>query len=1177
MFLLDDVIVYSTGDLTVAATCEFALLRQLDGLLGFAPGTPGAAADPMLQRASQLGAAHERRVLDDFAARYGPVETITRPEYTAVGLYDAHRDTIAAALAGAPVIHQGTFFDGRFLGFCDFLVREAEDSAAYTVYDAKLSRHVEVSALLQLAAYADALDAAGIRPADEVHLLLGDGADSVHALADLVPMYRARRAALQRVLDEHRADDAPVEWGDERYFACGRCETCAPEIESRRDPLLVAGIRASSREKLVSGGVTTIDALAARKAAVPGLSAATLAALRAQAAIQVRSETSGTTEYEIFDPAALAALPQPDPGDIYFDFEGDPLWAESGSTEWGLEYLFGVLQEPEAGGTPLFRPFWAHDRTEERRALSAFLDYVRERRAAHPGMHVYHYAAYEKSALLRLAARHGVGEEVVDELLRDGVLVDLYPIVRASLRVGERSYSIKKLEPLYTGESLRDNDVTTAADSVVAYARYCDLRDRGRPDEADGVLREIRDYNEDDCVSTRELRNWLLARAAEHGVLPHPHETSPFTTEPEEDSAAERTLRGFAGDGPAATRTADQQAAALTAAAVGYHRRERKPFWWSHFARLTDPVDDWPDTRDVLVVSHAEVVQGWHKSTPKQRKLRRHVRLTGTFGTGSTIRTGAEVFPLYEQAVPGAKTSARPGGRAWSTAVVLSVATDASFNDVVVVEELLTGDVEYDATPMALAPGHPIATVRIERAIEEFAGATAAALPDLPANAATDILRRVPPRLRSGSGLPAIAGSDPATAIATALVDLDDSYLAVQGPPGTGKTFTGGRVVARLVAEHGWRIGVVAQSHSVVENMLDAVVDAGLDGSLVAKKADPAPSRRWTAITTTDYPGFLAAAGGCVIGGTAWDFAHSDRVPVGSLDLLVIDEAGQFSLANTIAVSAAARRLLLLGDPQQLPQVSQGTHPEPVDESALGWLAAEHDALPPDRGYFLERTWRMHPTLCERVSQLSYGGRLHSEEPVTTARDLAGVEPGVRTEIVEHVGRSTDSPEEAATIVAEIRSLLGREWTDPTAFDGTRPLGQADVLVVAPFNAQVALLRTALAGAGLPDVLVGTVDKFQGRQAAVVLVSMTASTADDAPRGMSFLLSRNRLNVAVSRGKWCAIVVRSHTFTHYLPPTPTALAELGAFLRLAPEPAEDRGGAHEQDRLGQPKHMPSPR
>ncbi len=1155
MFLLDDVVVYSSGDLTLAATCEFALLRRLDGLLGFVPAAAGSATDPLLERTSRLGTAHERGVREDFERRYGRVETIPRPEYTVTGLYDAHRATVDAAHAGVPVIYQGTFFDGRFLGFCDFLVHDGDD--AYAVYDTKLARHAEVPALLQLAAYADALSAAGIRPAPLVHLLLGDGSDSAHSLADLAPVFTARRIDLQRVLDQHRAGGVPVAWGDERYLACGRCETCAPEVDGHRDLLLVAGIRTSSRQKLVSGGISTIDGLAAHTGSVADLSGRTLATLQAQAAIQLRRERDGGSTFEVFDPGALAALPEPDPGDVYFDFEGDPLWSEAGSNDWGLEYLFGVVEEPRAGSSdPMFRPFWAHDRRQERRALIDFLEYIRARRTEHPDMHVYHYAAYEKSALLRLAGRHGVGEDAVDDLLRAGVLVDLYPIVRAALRIGERSYSIKKLEPLYMGDRLRGGDVTNAADSVVAYAGYCDLRDRGMVEAADEVLLGIADYNEYDCVSTRELRNWLLVRAAEHGVSPHRRAPSA----PAADDAAghaERVLRRFAGDGPREARSADQQAAALMAAAIGYHGRERKPFWWAHFDRLTQPVDDWSDTRDVLQVEQADVLQDWHKSSPKQRKLRRHLRLTGRLGTGSTVVPGAEVFTLYEPPLPDALAGEKPTQRGTSTAVVLSVGSGAGFDDVVVVEELLTGTVEYGDLPIATAPGHPIATVRIEKAVEAAADRMAEAVPVMPPDAAVDVLRRIPPRTRSGAPLPGLArGADPAATIAAALLDLDDSYVAVQGPPGTGKTYTGARVIAELVGWHRWRIGVVAQSHSVIENMLDAVVAAGLDGGLVAKKDGRRDERSWTAITADAYAEFVdtSAGTGCVIGGTAWDFAHAGRIPPGSLDLLVIDEAGQFALANTIAVGAAARNLLLLGDPQQLPQVSQGTHPEPVDESALGWLAQGHDALPSDRGYFLERTWRMHPALCAPVSALSYDGRLRSEEPVTTARRLDGVEPGVHSAILDHRGNATESVEEAREIVARIGALLGRAWTDLGAFDGTRPLDQSDVLVVAPYNAQVGLIRQHLAAAGFTDVLVGTVDKFQGRQAAVVFVSMTASSVDDVPRGMSFLLSRNRLNVAVSRGKWCAVIVRSRALTHYLPATPAGLAELGAFMRLASEP-----------------------
>jgi uncharacterized protein len=284
-----------------------------------------------------------------------------------------------------------------------------------------------------------------------------------------------------------------------------------------------------------------------------------------------------------------------------------------------------------------------------------------------------------------------------------------------------------------------------------------------------------------------------------------------------------------------------------------------------------------------------------------------------------------------------------------------------------------------------------------------------------------------------------------------------------------------------------------------------------------------------------------------VIGGTAWDFANPTRVPPGSLDLLVIDEAGQFCLANTIAVASAAANLLLLGDPQQLPQVSQGTHPEPVDGSALGWLVEDHRTLPADRGYFLDRTHRMHPAVCAPVSALAYEGRLQSYAEITAARRLDGYAPGVHVIEVRHEGNSTESPEEADAIAIRINALVGSTWTDER---GSRPLTAADVLVLAPYNAQVVLLRQRLAAGGLGDVRVGTVDKFQGTQAPVVLISMTASSVEDIPRGIPFLLNRNRLNVAISRAQYAAMIVRADALTDYLPAAPAGLVELGAFLAL---------------------------
>ncbi|MBY4129157.1 TM0106 family RecB-like putative nuclease [Rhodococcus fascians] len=1149
MFLLGDRVVYSASDLAAAASCEFALLRRLDGLTGLIPRAV-TEPDPMLDRTSALGFEHERRQLAAFEQHHpGGVLTMDRPGRTAQELADAAWATFTALTARTPVVYQATFFDGRFLGFCDFLVAEG---SGYGVYDTKLSRHAKVPALLQLAAYADALQAGGVTPSDQVHLMLGDGSDSAHSLTEIVPVYRQSREHLQHILDEHHAEGTVVDWFDSRYSGCGQCEACTVEVQQHRDLVLVAGMRASTREKLLDAGITTVDELAASTGTVDGMSTRTAASLRAQAALQVRQERSGTAEFEIFDAEALGVIPEPDPGDIFFDFEGDPLWAEAGSSEWGLEYLFGVYT---ADGD--FRPFWAHDRAQERRALIDFLDYISARRADYPNMHVYHYAPYEKTALLRLAGRYGVGEDAVDNLLRDNVLVDLYPVVRSAVRIGARSYSIKKLEPLYM-PAARDGDVTDAAASIVEYANWCDLRDQGKDTEAAALLADIAEYNRTDCESTLRLRDWLLERASDAGVTPRVNpELDLDNSASDTASPLELELAEYAG--LPWDRTATQQAVALFAGAIGYHRRERKPFWWAHFDRLTHPMDEWPDAADVLKVERAELVHDWMKTAPTQRVLRRQIKLVGQLSNG--VLSGAKVKILYDEPAPEGLPKQQPHHRATTAVEIVEVGYEGTLDVVVVQENLRKGVAEYTDFPIATAPDAPPPTKHLEEAIAEVATAVGAALPHLPGTAVADLLTLSAPRTRSGTGLPQVEGRDYAGAVTAALLDLDNSYLAVQGPPGTGKTYTAARVIAELVDVHHWRIGVVGQSHHVVNNLLDTVVAAGVDPAKVGKKA---PTTH-TVVEPTDYSRFVTdAEEGCVIGGTAWDFSNPGRVPREALDLLVVDEAGQFSLANTIAVSVSARNLLLLGDPAQLPQVSQGTHPEPVDESALGWITDGHATLPADRGYFLATTWRMHPNLCAPVSALSYEGRLQSNEAVTQARSLSGLDPGLHVVLVDHHGNSTDSAEEADEIVARVQDLSGRSWTNPESFDGERPMEQSDFLVVAAYNAQVAVILERLEAAGLGDVSVGTVDKFQGRQAPVVLISMAASAIEDVPRGMSFLLSRNRLNVAVSRGQWAAILIRSRALTQYLPSTPAGLVTLGTFMGLC------ENGI-------QPKAMPSPR
>lgn len=1191
-------VVRSASDLKAAVECEWGLMRRLDAKLGRVEAVD-EPQDALNRRAARLGDEHERRELHRLLTRYGDhlpgspggVAQIARPADSTdpASLAAAQQQTLDAIRDGADAVFQGTFFDGSFLGFADFLVRDGD---RWRVVDTKLARRARVTALLQIAAYAQQLRRLGVAVAPQADLMLGNGTVSSHRLIDIVPVHALRQQRLDDLIAARLADDASIRWGDPSVRACSRCAECAVQIEATRDVLLVGRLTVHQRDRLLAAGIATIDDLVVAPGPVDRLPEATLRSLQGQARMQLAApvEIPGAPHRvlaEVRDPAGLAALPAPDDGDIFFDFEGDPLWTDDDTT-WGLDYLFGVVDHdddrtdparapgdeadpaPPHGRREHFRPFWAHDRVGERQALLDFLHYVADRRRRHPGLHIYHYADYERSHLQQLCARYGVGETILDELLREHVLVDLYPVVTRSIRISERSYSLKKLEPLYMSGELRQSEVTTGAGSVDAYVEFTTLGAAGRRAEADALLAQIADYNRYDCISTLRLRDWLLARADEHGVprriAPPVRDAAEQIIEGREDAARDALLAAIEGV-DAADRTPDQTAIALAAAAIEYHRREAKSYWWEHFNRQISPLDEWAEQRDVLVVERAAVRTGWVREG-RRRSDSRTVVLVGRLAAGSTLEPGAERSVMYDEPVPAGCDPVPSGQRGeHARGTVLQVALLADGRHEVVLQEI-AGQGEHGPNdgwpqlPVALTPGPPFRTAAQREAILEWGERIVATLPGgVPEwqGAVLDLLRRRPPRLHPGVALHDPAAADQAAEITSALTGMHDSYVAVQGPPGSGKTTVGVQVIMQLVQRHHWRVGVVAQSHPVVENLLQRLVDAGLDPQLIAKKPQSGDSRKppWTVLPRTpDFRPYLAGHtdAGCVLGGTAWDLADAGKVPRDSLDLLVVDEAGQYSLADTIAVSVAARRLLLLGDPQQLPQVSQGRHPEPVDTSALGWLSAEHRVLPRQLGFFLAESWRMHPALCAAVSDLSYEGQLHARLPQTAQRDLAGVAPGLHPVPVQHDGDSSESPAEAAEVVRLVRSHLGLIWTDgpdgPGGRPGSRALTQADLIVVAPYNAQVALIRTQLAAAGYPDVEVGTVDKFQGREAAIAIVSLTASSAAEVPRGIGFVLLRNRLNVAVSRAKWAAYLIHSPALADTLPVTAPALADLSAFLRL---------------------------
>jgi len=352
--------------------------------------------------------------------------------------------------------------------------------------------------------------------------------------------------------------------------------------------------------------------------------------------------------------------------------------------------------------------------------------------------------------------------------------------------------------------------------------------------------------------------------------------------------------------------------------------------------------------------------------------------------------------------------------------------------------------------------------------------------------------------------------------------------LAIQGPPGSGKTYSAARVVVALVGA-GQQVGITANSHSVIGHVLTQVMACAREQRVKVRALQKAPDGQGCTDTDVvctkrneEVEAALAAREVDLVAGTGWLFARLGMDQ--ALDVLVVDEAGQLSLANVVAAGTSARNLVLVGDPRQLAQPSRGTHPPGVGVSGLDHLLAGAATIPPDRGLFLDVTRRLHPDICAFVSEVVYDNRLRptsdcQRQAITDGPLLGG--SGLRWVPVHHTGNRTSSREEAVAVRERYSALLGRSWTNHHG--RIAPLGPLDILVVAPYNAQVALLAENLpAGAR-----VGTVDKFQGQEAAVVLVSLTASSAEDIPRGMEFLYSTNRLNVAVSRARALAVVIGS--------------------------------------------------
>jgi len=1022
--------------------------------------------------------------------------------------------TLSQMKKGADVIAQGSLSKGCWFGRPDILRKVCRASSlgewSYEIYDCKLAQETKATTILQLALYSELLTEIQGNEPEFMHVVpprMNFKAEPYRVL-EYAAYYRYIKLRLEKDCDDGDAAETYPE-------PCLHCDVCRwfQDCDTRRrsdDHLsIVAGIHTQQRVQLEAWDTRTMAELAAMPIPLTEKpkrgSREGFERIREQARVQVEGRTIGKPVYELLPIVAGAGfckLAEPAAGDMFVDLEGDP-FAGDPEGVGGQEYLFGFAAVGK-GRELNYEKKWAFNAHEEKLGFEWLVDEIMRRWKEFPAMHVYHFGVYEPGAFKRLMGRYATREDEVDSMLRAGLLVDVHQAFKHAVRASVEEYSLKKLE-VFCGFERK----TALVDSREAM-RYVEHRlelgwDEPLPDRYSEVMEG---YNKEDCLSTAALRDWLESerQMLVAGVTEISRPAIGDGAPPEELDERQKRVAALVTalvDGVPADpteRSNKENARWMMAQLLDWHRRENKASWWEGYRLAELGEEDLMDERAGLA----------------------GLRFAGRVGVERKVPIDRYTFEKQETEVRCEKDLYQQGEKIGSVQAI----------------DLLKKTIDIKKTKKT-ADSHPTNVYVWDRPINVDAhadsllrlgdwvkqnGVDSAGI----YRAARDLLLRRPPRLTGGETVASLPGEETTVTACRVSSALDSSVFAIQGPPGAGKTYTGARMICQLVKQ-GKKIGVTALSHKVIRNLLEEVVEAAQEDKIAGircmQRSNDEEATAEIAVASNNEEAWSALHSGTmnVVGGTSWLWTPAAAIE--AVDVLFIDEAGQMALADVIAVAPAARNIVLIGDPQQLERPLKGSHPEGAEKSALQHLIGEHKTIPPTIGMLLPETWRMHPKISAYTSKMFYEGRL-TARPVTEPRVLQGHPwldgAGLWFVPVRHEGNRNSSAEEVEVVARIVESLVGHgvKWFQSPG--NSRPVTWDDVLIVAPYNAQVADIS-----ARLPDARVGTVDKFQGQEAAVVIYSLTTSSLEDAPRGMEFLYSLNRLNVATSRAMSNVILVAS--------------------------------------------------
>jgi predicted RecB family nuclease len=1016
--------------------------------------------------------------------------------------------TLDAMKNGIDVLVQAKLERESWTGFADILIKVPRKSDlghwSYEVQDTKLALDTRASTVLQLCLYTDLLSHLQGIPPVKMHVVKPgtDFPTEEFLWSDFQAYYRLVKGNLEKIMS-----GPPVTTYPDPVPQCDICrwwKHCDTRRHKDDHLSLVAGIRSLHIGELNRQKIETLQQFAQeskplREKPERG-SIDSYDSIHKQAKIQMRGRLEDRLVYDLlpFEPArGLARLPEPTNGDIYFDIEGDPFFGEG-----GLEYLLGFSFKG-TDGKYVYSALWGTDRASEKKAFEQFIDFVMTRWERYPNLYIYHYGIYEPSAIKRLAGRHATKSVEVDKLLRGQRFIDLHAIIKEGLKASVERYSLKDMERFTAYERKIDLPLAGASRRSLE----CALELGELPSLSPETTQIVQDYNQDDCLATEALHQWLERLRSEtiskgEMINRPPIESGEPKDEVKDIETRARSLFEGLVEGLPEDKnnlTEEQKGKWLLANLVDYFRRENKSAWWEYF-RLHE-LD--------------------HESLLDERKA-----ISGLKFVTELPRKGREQNPTHRYQFPPQEVGIEVGDS------VIEVLGDPIGKVIAISVEQGTIDIRKTKESVSRHPFsiHEEDVVRPEPLASSlfdiaeniiFHGIDA----PWPYPAAKSLLLKKRPNLGgSNSGPLLLPNEDVVKGAIRIASNLDKSVLAIQGPPGSGKTYTGAMMILEL-AKQGKKIGVTAVSHKVIRNLFDKASalakEKNYKVTFVHKPKEKSDTLPHGITEVLDNKKALEAIlPGQVVGGTAWLWAHNDARE--KLDYLFVDEAGQMSLSLVLAASRSAKNLILLGDPQQLEQPQRGAHPEGADVAALSHFLDGKKTMPADRGLFLETTRRLHPKITEFTSEVFYESKLKSLPGLENRVVGGGTQfdgGGLIYVPIVHTGNQNRSKEEIDAIEEIVNDLLAKgKWTNEAKL--TVSLKKEDILIVAPYNAQVAALIERL-----PGMNIGTVDKFQGQEAAIVIYSMTSSSPEDAPRGMSFLYSPNRLNVATSRAKSICILV----------------------------------------------------